>query len=188
MSHAQRMRPGEWESQSSLGFAAATAHPSHLVQVLTWAGRGGSSPRAWRQLPELGHLASMPPVGWFSSLAPGCGPLEPQPWVLKSPGATSTWAPRAPGTQHKEICLLLSVCELAPYLTNLGWVWDITAMCGGYIGGGREDAGGSDPREWLLFILSCCICWVTCEILFIDLMSCGIRCHLWLCSIDHTYV
>lgn len=39
---------------------------------------------------------------------------------------------------------------------------------------------GSDSGERLLFILSCSMCWVICEILFIDLMSYGIRCHLWL--------
>ena len=61
-------------------------------------------------------------------------------------------------------------------------------MCGGCIGGGREEVGGNDSGEWLLLTLSCSVCWVTCEILFIDLMSCGIRCHLWLCCVDHTYV
>lgn len=53
-------------------------------------------------------------------------------------------------------------------------------MCGGCVGGGREEVGGSDSGEWLLLILSCSMCWVICEILFIDLTSCGIRCHLWL--------
>lgn len=32
-------------------------------------------------------------------------------------------------------------CELAPYLTNWKWVWDVTAMCGGCFGDGGGGGG-----------------------------------------------
>lgn len=54
---------------------------------------------------------------------------------------------------------------------------------------GGEEVGGSDAGERLLFRLSCYICGVLCETLYIDLMSCGTRCHLWPefpCCLDHT--
>lgn len=43
----------------------------------------------------------------------------------------------------------------------------------------------------MLILFCCCICWVICEILYIGLISWGIRCPLWTeftCYIDHTYM
>lgn len=125
-------------SNLSPSLVAAIAPPSPcLVQAATWAGRGGGRVElgCWgRLLPELGFLASTSLVGCPSSLAP-CSS-----WLQLPGTAMGTqkrwrhalhWLPELQGPL--KICRLLCVCELAPYLTNWEWVWDIIAMCGGCV-------------------------------------------------------
>lgn len=48
--------------------------------------------------------------------------------------------------------------------------------------------GGSDPGEWLLLILSCCyICWVICELLYIDELWDGMSSLARICLLCSLY-